>query len=83
MRRGRIFIFLILIVVVGLALLYFAYTQVIGGGGGVIQPTQTALTQVYFAAQNIPQGTTITQDMLDTLSIPPENVAEDMYTVGE
>jgi Flp pilus assembly protein CpaB len=83
MRRGRIFIFLILIVVVGLALLYFAYTQVIGGGGGVIQPTQTALTQVYFAAQNIPQGTTITQDMLDTFSIPPENVAEVMFTVGE
>jgi pilus assembly protein CpaB len=83
MRRGRIFIFLILIVVVGLALLYFAYTQVIGGGGTNFQPTQPALTQVYFAAQNIPQGTTITQDMLDTFSIPPENVAEVMFTVGE
>lgn len=82
MRRGRIFIFLILIVVVGLALLYFAYTQVLGGGGN-LQPTPTALTQVYFAAQNIPQGTSITQDMLDTFSIPPENVAEVMFTVGE
>ncbi len=84
MRRGRIFIFLILIVVVGLALLYFAYTQVLRGGGGVTgQPTPSVLTQVYFAAQNIPQGTTITQDMLDTFSIPPENVAEVMFTVGE
>lgn len=83
MRRGRIFIFLILIVVVGLALLYFAYTQVIGGGGVTLQPTPSVLTQVYFAAQNIPQGTTITQDMLDTFSIPPENVAEVMFTVGE
>jgi pilus assembly protein CpaB len=81
MRRGRIFIFLILIVVVGLALLYFAYTQVIGGG--IAQPTPAPLTQVYFAAQNIPQGTTITQEMLDTFSIPPENVAEVMFTVGE
>jgi Flp pilus assembly protein CpaB len=81
MRRGRILIFLILIVVVGLALLYFAYTQF---AGGTTQPTPAAsLTQVYFAAQNIPQGTTITQDMLDTFSIPPENVAEVMFTVGE
>ncbi|HEY3475545.1 MAG TPA: hypothetical protein VGK56_13115 [Anaerolineales bacterium] len=82
MRRGRIFLFLILIVLVGLALLYFAYTQF---AGGTIQPaTQVApLTQVYFAAQNIPQGTTITQEMLDTFAIPPENVAEVMFTVGE
>jgi Flp pilus assembly protein CpaB len=81
MRRGRIFLFLILIVVVGLALLYFAYTQFLAGG-----PSATPiapLTQVYFAAQNIPQGTTITQEMLDTFSIPPENVAEVMFTVGE
>lgn len=82
MRRGRIFLFLILIVVVGLALLYFAYTQFLAGGGP--QVTQVApLTQVYFAAQNIPQGTTITQEMLGTFSIPPENVAEVMFTVGE
>jgi len=82
MRRGRIFIFLILIVVVGLALLYFAYTQFLGGGVN-LQPTEPPLTQVYFAAQNIPQGTTITQEMLDTFSLPPENVAEVMFTAGE
>ena len=81
MRRGRIFLFLILIVVVGLALLYFAYTQVIGTG--TFQPTPQALTEVYFAAQNIPQGTTITEEMLGTFSIPPENVAEVMFTRGE
>lgn len=81
MRRGRIFIFLILIVVIGLALLYFAYTQF--GGGIAAQPTQAALTEVYYAAQNIPQGTTITQEMLSTFSIPPENVADVMFTRGE
>jgi pilus assembly protein CpaB len=80
MRRGRILIFLVLIVVVGLALLYFAYTQL---GGVTVQPTPAALTEVYFAAQNIPQGTEITQEMLSTFSIPPENVAEVMFTVGE
>jgi pilus assembly protein CpaB len=81
MRRGRILIFLVLIVIIGLALLYFAYTQF--GRGVVAQPTEAALTEVYFAAQNIPQGTTITREMLGTFSIPPENVAEVMFTVGE
>jgi pilus assembly protein CpaB len=81
MRRGRILIFLVLIVVIGLALLYFAYTQF--GRTAITQPTPTAQTEVYFAAQNIPQGTTITEEMLGTFSIPPENVAEVMFTVGE
>lgn len=81
MRRGRIFLFLILIVVVGLALLYLAYTQFLSPVAVV--PTTAPLTQVYFAAQNIPQGTNITQEMLGTFSIPPENVAEVMFTVGE
>ena len=81
MRRGRILIFLVLIVVIGLALLYFAYTQL--GGLAVVQPTPPTLTEVYFAAQNIPQGTVISQEMLGTFSIPPENVAEVMFTVGE
>ena len=80
MRRGRILIFLVLIVVVGLGLLYVAYTQL---GGPAAQPTQSALTEVYFAGQNIPQGTTITQEMLGKFALPPENVAEVMFTVGE
>ncbi|MBN2118358.1 MAG: hypothetical protein JW730_17425 [Anaerolineales bacterium] len=80
MRRGRILIFLVLIVVIGLALLYFAYTQF---GNIAAQPTPAALTEVYFAAQNIPQGTTITVEMLGTFSIPPENVAEVMFTRDE
>ena len=83
MRRGRIFIFIILIVVVGLALLALVYTQFLSGGN-TAQPTPAAaLTNVYYAAQNIPQGTTITQDMLATFSIPPENVSEVMFTAGE
>jgi len=81
MRRGRIFLFLILIVVVGLALLYFAYDQFIAGGS--LQPTAAPLTEVYYAAQNIPEGTLITLDMLDTFSIPPDKVAVVMFTVGE
>ena len=80
MRRGRILIFLVLIVVVGLALLALVFTQF---GGTPSVPTQAAFTDVFYAAQNIPQGTTITREMLGTFSIPPENVAEVMFTTGE
>jgi len=81
MRRGRILIFLVLIVVVGIG--------VLAVGLGLFNPTGTpvateaASSQVYFASQNIPQGTTITQEMLGTFSIPQGNVAEVMFTVGE
>ncbi|HKY53561.1 MAG TPA: SAF domain-containing protein [Anaerolineales bacterium] len=80
MRRGRIFIFLILIVVVGLALLALVFTQF---GQTPVSPTQAAFTEVFYAAQNIPQGTSITREMLGTFSIPPENVAEVMFTANE
>ena len=84
MRRGRILILLVLIVIVGLALVYFAFGSQLGGGGGASPvATQVVTKQVYYAAQNIPQGTEITQEMLGTFSLPPENVAEVMFEVGE
>ena len=81
MRRGRILIFLILIVVVGLGLVALLWTQF--GNPTVAQPTPAVLTEVFYAAQNIPQGTTITPEMLGRFSIPPENVAEVMFTASE
>ena len=81
MRRGRTLIFLVLIVVVGLALLAVLWSQF--GFNPTPQPTPAALTEVFYAAQNIPQGTTITPEMLGKFSIPPENVAEVMYTASE
>lgn len=85
MRRGRILILLVLIVIVGLALVYFALgDQLFGGGGGTpVIPAQTTSQKVYFAAQNIPQGTEITREMLGTFSIPPENIVEVMFEEGE
>jgi len=81
MRRGRILIFLILIVVVGIGVL--AVGLGLFNTGGAVAPTEVASAQVYFAAQNIPQGTTIKPEMLGTFSIPQGNVAEVMFTVGE
>ncbi len=80
MRRGRLLIFVVLIVVVGLALLALLYTQF---GTPTPQPTQAALTEIFYAAQNIPQGTTITPEMLGKFSIPPDKVAEVMFTASE
>lgn len=81
MRRGRILIFLVLIVVVGLGLLALLYFQF--GTAATPQATQIATTDVFYAAQNIPQGTTITKEMLGTFAIPSDKVAEVMFTTAE
>lgn len=81
MRRGRIFIFLILIVIVGIAVLAVSFG--LFTPNAQVAATEVASSQVYFASQNIPQGTEITQEMLGTFSIPQGNVAEVMFTVGE
>ena len=52
MRRGRILLFLVLIVLVGLAVLALVFTQF----NATPTPTQAAFTDVFYAAQNIPQG---------------------------
>ncbi len=81
MRRGRIFIFLLLIVIVGIVVVVF--------GLGLLNPaaptaqTETTTVRVYYASQNIPQGTVITREMLGTFTIPQENVVEVMFTEGE
>ena len=82
MRRGRILIFLLLIVVVGVAVL--AIGLGLFNPAGTVTPTQeVAGIEVYFAAQNIPQGATITEDLLRTDPIPQGLVTEFMFTVGE
>jgi len=84
MRRGRILILLVLIVVVGLGLVYFAFGDQFGGGTGPsVVATEIATRKVYYAAQNIPQGTEITKEMLGTFALPPENIAEVMFEEGE
>jgi len=81
MRRGRIFIFLILIVIVGVVVLAL--------GLGLFNPnpqavaTETTGVKVYYASQNIPLGTTITEDMLSTFTLPKENEAEVMFREDE
>src|SRR6266542_4201141 len=83
MRRGRtlIFVFLIIIIIV-LGGGFVLYNQYIASQAAAV-PVAPAFVEVYIAGQNIPQGGTITADLLTTIKIAPENVVEVMYTLEE
>ncbi|MCC6567879.1 MAG: hypothetical protein IT315_01435 [Anaerolineales bacterium] len=81
MRRGRLLIFVVLILVVGLGVVFVALN--LFAPATQQQATQTAVTEIYYAAQNIPQGAEITEDLLGKFAIPSANVAEVMFTAGE
>jgi pilus assembly protein CpaB len=76
MRRGRVLIFVLLIVVIGVVVGVFALQQVLGAK----QPQQSNLVEIYVAGQNIPQGGDITESVLTTISIPQEKVVGVMFT---
>jgi pilus assembly protein CpaB len=78
MRRGRILIFVVLILVVGLIVAVVALRQ-------LFQPRQQtpAEVQVFIAGQNIPQGVKITEDMLSTITLPQDKVIAVMFTEDE
>ena len=81
MRRGRTLILVLLIIIIGLVVGFVAVRQFL------FTPQDTAnlpvYVEVYFSAQNIPQGGRITEDVLATMSIPQENVVSVMYTRDE
>lgn len=80
MRRGRILIFIVLILVIGLIVVIFAAQQFLR-----LRPTETASAnvEVYVAGQNIPQGGAISEAVLTTISIPQNNVVSVMFTRDE
>lgn len=79
MRRGRILIFLLLIVVIGLVVVFVAVRTLLGNQA---KPTQTVTqnVEVFVAGQNIPQGATITEDQLATISLPQNTVSAVEFT---
>jgi len=76
-------ILLLLIVIIGAGVLWagfnFLNTPQTNTGG----PTPEAGVPVYFAGQNIPQGTKITEDMLVTHLLPQQYVTEFMFEESE
>ncbi len=81
MRRGRTFIFLALILLIGLIVAAVALPRVLP----LLRPATPAVTvyRVYYALQNISQGTLVTEDLLDVYTLPETSVADVMFTEQE
>ena len=80
MRRGRILIFVLLIVIIGLVVAFVALRQLFTPSS---QPVTPANVDVYVAGQNIPQGGKITSEVLATKTLPQNLVTADMYTTAQ
>ena len=80
MRSGRVLITLAIILIVGLIVVAVVLPKVLP----MLRPTPTVTTyQVYYALQNIAQGTIITEELLGTYTFPETSVADVMFTVQE
>ncbi|MBI5955100.1 MAG: hypothetical protein HY865_25875 [Chloroflexi bacterium] len=79
MRRARTLIFIFLIIIIAAVVAYVVYSTYVKPA-----PVETAAyVEVFIAAQPIPQGGTITADMLTTIKIAPENEVGVMFTLAE
>lgn len=81
MRRGRILIFVFLIIVIGLVVAFLVVRQLLLSAA----PEEQAVlpVDVYIAGQNIPQGEKITEPALTTITIPQDKVVAVMFTREE
>ena len=70
MRRGRVFIYLALLILAALAGGYFLLQGQTGIGGDEAAVPTPALVDIVIAQQNIPQGAVITEDVLGKISLP-------------
>jgi len=82
MRRGRIFIFLALILIIGLAVVALVFRQFLTPGSSAATPAP-ATVKIYIAGQNIPQGELIVEELLSTMDIPQDKVVSVMYTTDQ
>jgi len=78
MRRGRILIFLLLIVLIGLVVVFVAFRTLLTGAPK--PEAQLNNVEVFVAGQNIPQGASITEDELATIALPQDKVSAVEFT---
>jgi len=81
MRRGRIFIYMAVIVIIGLVVVYILLKQY--SKPTIQAPPTPSLVDVFIAGQNIPQGSTINEDSLDTVQLPQDKIKEIMFTADQ
>jgi len=79
MRRGRILIFIFLIVIIGLVVAFVALRTLLP----LATPQTPVNVQVYVARQNIPQGGKITEDLLTTITLAQNQVTAVEYTTDK
>lgn len=80
MRRGITLILVLLIIIIGLIVGFVAIRQFLLTQQPADQPV---FVEIYYAAQNIPQGGKITEEVLATMRVPQENVVSVMFTREE
>ena len=81
MRRGRVLIFLLLIVVIGLVVVFVAFRTLLQARPQQAQAPVTV--QVFKAGQNISQGESIPEDKLATFDLPQDQVTVEEFTLDE
>ena len=81
MRRGRVFIYIALILLLALGGGYWFLTQNSSESASAV-PTPS-LTEVLVVAQPIPLGGTITEENLTTVPLPQDKIVEVMFTTDQ
>ena len=81
MRQGRVLIFIVLILIIGLAVGFVVVRQFLLSAAPAEQ--EPVFVEIYIAGQNIPQGQKISEEALSTMTIPQEKVQVVMFTLDE
>jgi pilus assembly protein CpaB len=84
MRRGRIFIYLAILLIIGVAAVFFLGPMLFpstsnGNQEAVVIPTEVPMVEVVVVRQLIPLGTEVTAEQLMTIPIPEENYVDGLY----
>ncbi|MDK1028252.1 MAG: hypothetical protein QGM50_06065 [Anaerolineae bacterium] len=82
MRRGRIFIFLALLLVVGLVVVVIIFNTVINTTSQAEESVQIDVN-IFIAGQPIPQGAVITNENLGIITIRQENLTGVMFAENQ
>ncbi len=85
MRKGRVFIYLALIIILGLVALMVVYQRFLAptteGGAPEAQPTPVVTTvNVIVLTQRVPRGTALTADVMGMIPIQQELYFQGMFT---
>jgi pilus assembly protein CpaB len=81
MRRGRVFIYLALILIIGLGAAYFFLRNSGNLGGLITSPTQAyQQVSIVVAGQNIPRGKLINEGDVSTINIPENQLVAGEFT---